>query len=125
MGFSEQLKKARLNKGLTQQEIANLMGITKSTYCGYETNKRHPDVAKIKQLANILDVSCDVLLETGPYECLMNETIQTSRPDTETRLLENFRCLSAENQTTLLRLAAKFAAIDKALNAWLNANEPC
>lgn len=96
MGFSEQLKKARLNKGFTQQQIADLMGITKSTYCGYETNKRHPDVAKIKQLANILDVSGDVLLETGPYECLMNETAQPSWEDTEDGPDENVLPASAE-----------------------------
>lgn len=65
MGFTEQLKKARLNMDYTQQQVADLMGITKSTYCGYETGKRQPDVAKIKQLACILNTSGDILLETG------------------------------------------------------------
>ena len=65
MGFPEQLKKARLNMDYTQQQVADLMGITKSTYCGYETGKRQPDVAKIKQLACILNPSGDILLETG------------------------------------------------------------
>ena len=65
MGFSDQLKKARLNMNYTQQQVADLMGITKSTYCGYETGKRQPDVAKIKQLACILNTSGDILLETG------------------------------------------------------------
>ena len=65
MSFTEQLKKARLNMNYTQQQVADLMGITKSTYCGYETGKRQPDVAKLKQLARILNTSGDVLLETG------------------------------------------------------------
>ncbi len=65
MGFPEQLKKARLSMDYTQQQVADLMGITKSTYCGYETGKRQPDVAKIKQLARILNTSGDILLETG------------------------------------------------------------
>lgn len=65
MGFPEQLKTARLNMNYTQQQVADLMGITKSTYCGYETGKRQPDVAKIKLLANILQTSGDTLLETG------------------------------------------------------------
>lgn len=65
MGFPDQLKKARLNMDYTQQQVADLMGITKSTYCGYETGKRQPDVAKIKQLACILNTSGDILLETG------------------------------------------------------------
>ncbi len=65
MGFPEQLKNARSRIGYTQQQVADLMGITKSTYCGYETGKRQPDVIKIKHLANILNTSGDILLETG------------------------------------------------------------
>lgn len=64
MSFSEQLKKARLNMGYTQQQVADIIGITKSTYCGYETGKRKPDVFKIKQLATCLNTSGDILLET-------------------------------------------------------------
>lgn len=41
------------------------MGITNSTYSGYETGKRQPDVAKVKQLAEVLHTSGDILLETG------------------------------------------------------------
>ena len=67
MGFPEQLRKARIASGLTQQQVADAMGITNSTYCGYETGKRQPDVQKIKQLSKILGVSGDSLLETG-YE---------------------------------------------------------
>ena len=67
MGFPEQLRKARIAAGLTQQQVADAMGITNSTYCGYETGKRQPDVPKIKQLSNILGISGDALLETG-YE---------------------------------------------------------
>lgn len=65
MGFPEQLKMARLNMNYTQQQVADLMGIAKSTYCGYETGKRQPDVEKIKKLACILQTSGDILLETG------------------------------------------------------------
>ena len=65
MAFPEQLKKARLAIGYTQQQVADAMGITNSTYCGYETGKRQPDVAKIKQLAKIIHTSGDVLLDTG------------------------------------------------------------
>lgn len=65
MSFAEELKRARIAQGLTQQQVADLMGITNSTYCGYETGKRQPDVEKIKLLANILQTSGDTLLETG------------------------------------------------------------
>ena len=65
MSFSEQLKKARVEAGLTQQQVADAIGITNSTYCGYETGKRQPDVEKIRQIAKLLHTSGDRLLETG------------------------------------------------------------
>lgn len=65
MSFSERLKEARISLGYKQKQVADAMGVEISTYCGYETGKRQPDVAKIKQLASILEVSGDFLLETG------------------------------------------------------------
>ncbi len=64
MSFHERLRVARERRGFTQQQIADIMEISKSTYCGYETGKRQPDVQKIKQLSSILGVSGDELLET-------------------------------------------------------------
>ena len=68
MGFSEQLKKARVSMGYTQQQVADALGLTASTYCGYETGKRQPDVAKLKQLARILNTTGSFLLETEPVQ---------------------------------------------------------
>ena len=65
MEFYEELKAARIKAGLTQQQIAYEIGITKSTYCGYETAKRNPDPQRIKQLAKVLHISADTLLDTG------------------------------------------------------------
>lgn len=64
MSFGERLREARELRGYTQQQIADRMGIDKSTYCGYETGKRQPDVQKIKIISRILGVSGDALLET-------------------------------------------------------------
>ena len=65
MEFYEELKAARIKAGLTQQQIADEIGVTKSTYCGYETAKRNPDPQRIKQLAKVLHISADTLLDTG------------------------------------------------------------
>ena len=86
MSFSEQRKKARLERGYTQQQVADAIGVTKSKYCGYETNKRKPDVHKIKQIAAFLHTSGDILLETGmdDYERtvgLRDENAPTPIPD--------------------------------------------
>lgn len=40
MTFGDKLREARKNKGYTQEQIAHLLGIAKSTYTGYEKGVR-------------------------------------------------------------------------------------
>ena len=64
MGFAENLRKLRMMRGMTQVAMAERLGVDKSTYNGYESGKRKPDVQRIKEIAAILNVSADELLET-------------------------------------------------------------
>lgn len=60
--FCENLKEARINSGLSQKEVAEQLGVAKSTYSLYESGRREPDVERIKKLAQIIGVSSDALL---------------------------------------------------------------
>ena len=53
--FNENLREARLRKRLTQQQVADRLGIAKSTYCQYETGASEPNVLRLKELAKILE----------------------------------------------------------------------
>jgi len=68
--FHENLKAARLRKGLSQQEVADLVGVAKSTYSMWETGNREPNLMRIIALTKALDVSGDELLGIVP----MNRT---------------------------------------------------
>ena len=61
--LKDRIKESRKAAGLKQREVAELIGVTESTYCGYETGKRQPDVMKLKEIAKVLNVSGDYLLE--------------------------------------------------------------
>lgn len=65
MSFQERLKKLRLEKKLTQDDMAKLLGITRQAYGYYEsaTNQRETDHEATKKLANFFNVSIDYLLE--------------------------------------------------------------
>ena len=60
--FNENLKIARERKGISQKDLAERIGVAKSTYSLYESGNREPNVQTIKKIADILNVSADELL---------------------------------------------------------------
>lgn len=58
----EQLKQLRATKGLTQSEMADLLGITQPAYNRYESGKRKLDPDTLSKLADYFEVSIDQLL---------------------------------------------------------------
>lgn len=74
MTFAERLKELRLRKGFTQEELANKIGVAKSTLTGYEKGNREPDLFKIKKLTQVLEVDANYLL--GLSKSSSNNTTQ-------------------------------------------------
>ena len=60
--FNENLKLAREKKNMTQKEVADGIGVAKSTYSLYESGNREPNVQTIKKISDVLNVSADELL---------------------------------------------------------------
>lgn len=59
--LGSRLKKAREKKRLTQQEVAEKLGVSNGAISGYERNYRDPDTEMLKRLANLYDVTVDYL----------------------------------------------------------------
>lgn len=62
MIIGERIKQARKNKNLSQQELGDLLGVSKVSICGYEKGVRIPTMENFLQLIEILDLSPDYLL---------------------------------------------------------------
>lgn len=60
--FGDRLKELRLKAGLTQKQLAERIGITKSVVSYYELQERSPSPEVLIKLANIFHVSTDFLL---------------------------------------------------------------
>lgn len=58
----ENLKEARKEANLTQKDVADTIGVAKSTYSLYESGNREPNVITLKKIASVLKVSSDKLL---------------------------------------------------------------
>lgn len=60
--FHEKLKVLRKKKGLTQQEVADLVHVDRVRITNWENGKREPNFENLSMLACIFDVSIDFLL---------------------------------------------------------------
>ena len=54
--FAETLKKLRVEKGLSQKDLANQIYVTRSTVARWENGSRLPDASMISRLSNCLNV---------------------------------------------------------------------
>ena len=63
MSIGEKIVEARKANNLTQEQLAELMGVTRQSISRWEQNVAYPEVEKILRLSDILNVSCDYLLK--------------------------------------------------------------
>ncbi|MCR4776744.1 MAG: helix-turn-helix domain-containing protein [Saccharofermentans sp.] len=62
MDFGEKIKELREAKGMTQQNLADLLFVTRQTVSRWEGGSRYPDLITAKNLADILDTTVDTLM---------------------------------------------------------------
>ena len=63
MSFPENLKNARKSKGLTQQQLADLLRLDRSAIAHYEKGTSMPHARNIMKLCNILEITFDELFK--------------------------------------------------------------
>ena len=68
MKFNANLKRIRIEKGLTQTQLAEACGVTGQAISNYESGIREPSLKTLKMQANALDVSVDELLREDPEQ---------------------------------------------------------
>lgn len=66
MKFNDKLMKLRKENSLSQEELAEKLGVTRQTISKWELGQTTPDMEKLSQISNVFGVSVDELLnETG------------------------------------------------------------
>ena len=66
--FGEQLRRAREEKGMTQQSLAEKLFVTRQSVSRWECGDRYPDLLTTKKISEILEVSLDDLLSGKEME---------------------------------------------------------
>ena len=73
MEIGSKLKHARNEKGITQEQAAELLDVSRQTISNWENNKSYPDIISVIKMSDIYSVSLDHLLKE---EKSMNQTYQ-------------------------------------------------
>ncbi len=70
MGFAENLKRLRKEKGISRAEIAKILNMTENAFGTYERGEREPPIEKLCKIAAALHVTTDELLgyQVDEYE---------------------------------------------------------
>ncbi|EGT3815694.1 TPA: helix-turn-helix transcriptional regulator [Clostridioides difficile] len=63
MGVGESIKKYRLEKNISRQELAKKLGVNISTITRYENGIREPNIDTLIKIASIFRISTDLLLK--------------------------------------------------------------
>lgn len=66
--FSAIIKSLRIERGITQEQLAALLKVSRSTIGMYETGSREPDFETIEAIADIFNVDMDYLMGRSTVE---------------------------------------------------------
>ena len=86
MKFKEKIVKLRKMKGLTQDEFASAVGVSRQAVYKWECGQSYPEVAKLLEIKMLFGISIDDLLDES-YEVIVPEKKKRKRkPKTEEEL---------------------------------------
>ena len=64
MGLGNNLFNARKKKGMSQEAVAEKLGVSRQTISKWETDEPLPDIRQSKRLAVLYDLSLDELIDS-------------------------------------------------------------
>ena len=57
MGLNDRIREARIQNHLTQEQLAEKIGVAKSTLTGYEKGNREPNIPTLMKIMEVLHLS--------------------------------------------------------------------
>ena len=106
MEFSTQVKKYRAEAGLTQEELAERVYVTRQTVSNWENGRSYPDVKSLLLLSSLFQVSLDTLVK-GDLETMKEQIKQ-----------EDIRVFSRDSRIFTVLLLLVLAAVEPLNYFW-------
>lgn len=77
MELGQRIKDCRSREGMTQEELAEKLYVSRQTISSWENNKSYPDIHSLLMIGNLFDVSLDTLIK-GDIE-IMKEKVEETK----------------------------------------------
>ncbi len=113
MTFGERLKKLRTEKGITQEKLGNIIGVSDRVIGYYEADNRFPkDEILLNKIADYFEVSLDYLLGRTDNKNIVQ--------DIDKKLKDNDIAIAANSKVDLGKLAKANPKVAKLINTLLD-----
>jgi len=105
--FGDRLRKARKDKGLTQKQLADLIGAKHNSISDWENNKNRPDPDTIEYICGALEIPVSRLFSESVQNKKSPELTEVSPRDDKNKqeLLQIYDGLNADGQTNMMTYA--------------------
>ena len=108
MSFSENLMRLRKAKGLSQEEFANEIDVTRQTVSKWELGVSTPEMDKLVQMANFFGISVDDLLNSDDATSKVNTAAENT---TQSQTVDNNVNINPEPNKSSNTLAKVFVVL--------------
>lgn len=86
MNLGQQLAKARKKNGMSQEEVAEKLGVSRQTISKWELDETVPDIYQAKKMAKIFHMSLDKLIEFDVETEKIKEVINSISEETNQKI---------------------------------------
>lgn len=86
MDLGNNLFHARKRRGLSQEDVAQRLGVSRQTVSKWETGETVPDIRQSKKMAALYNISLDELIDFDLDNREIQETIERTSRETEAKI---------------------------------------
>ena len=86
MGFGENLMRSRKKSGLSQEEVAAKLGVSRQTGSKWELGETLPDIQQAKKLSTLYHITLDELVELDLQVKEIQEVIEKTTEETQKKI---------------------------------------
>ena len=103
------LKNLRIDKGLSQQQLAEIIGVSQQSINKYENHNVEPNIETLSLMADFFDTSVDFLIGRTEIKRKIQKVEVYALSEEEKRIIDIYRQLDKLDCGTILNLCKRLA----------------